>query len=175
MHKRKTKSRGHVLIGRLKHAKQKKKWWATLKLITTCNDAWTRKLIHTRRYIGERDMCLEVLRTYKSISPLCECLHWGFDHPSPQNLTRAPQQGFLNQRGKYSATTHFGPSACTLWRLLLLSNRGYNVSLTHCLIVSLGSIIDLYLLIDIYEWSHMKDFTDSHHWMNYWKAAIDLI
>lgn len=83
--------------------------------------------------------------------------------------------GFLIQRGKYSATIHFRPRPCTLWRLLLLFNKGYCVSLTECLIVSLGSIIDLYLLIDIYEWSHMKDFTHSHRWMNYWKVAIDLI
>lgn len=108
-------------------------------------------------------------------SPLCECLHWSFDHPSPQNLTQVRQQGFLIQRGKYSATIHFRPRPCTLWRLILLFNKGYSVSLTECLIVSLGSIIDLYLLIDIYEWSHMKDFTHSHRWMNYWKVAIDLI
>lgn len=84
-------------------------------------------------------------------SPLCECLHWSFDHPSPQNLTQVRQQGFLIQRGKYSATIHFRPRPCTLWRLILLFNKGYSVSLTECLIVSLGSIIDLYLLIDIYE------------------------
>lgn len=93
--------------------------------------------------------------------PSCECLHWSFDHPSPQNLTQVPQQGFLIQRDKYSATIHFRPRPCTLWRLLLLFNKGYSVSLTECLIVSLGSIfhyrslpIDRYLRMITYERFH---------------------